>query len=525
MSYQIIAPVVMPINASSYKDAVKQYVKLQRDASINQLIVADQLTNNKMLANIKYYQIDNRRKFRADLVPTTLSELDGGMIFAGPTPIISGPDGRLSSPPMMRSRMAFDPRPVPIVGGPLVSPGFGGPGLVGPLIGPGFGGPLVGPGFGGPLVGPGLVGPGFGGPLVGPGLVGPSFGGPLVGPGLVGPGFGGPIGIPIGGPYMPVGSSGVTATIGTVLPTGTKVIKGSNILPTTVFPQGTVLPQGTVIDVQSVLPNGIFLPVGTNILAGTTWTPGAIMPPVTALLNGGASVPGVTGPTGAQITFAAGTIIPAGAVFPSGTFISSQLVLPDNGTPNDRVNIPKGFNLLAGNTVLSGSIFPNGTAMQGSTIDNNTFFDNGTIFSLGTTIRKGCVFPLGTIIPTTARFPWGTYINIPLGTADIVIGSSGLTPAQLMYIRPGVGYNLNNITLKAGCIFTQGSVILPGTNFPATSELSPNTEIMGPTSGSTGVHIMPAPVIFDRYPSNRSMSPRYGRSRSPSPGRRGSYQR
>jgi hypothetical protein len=520
MSYQIIAPVVMPINASSYKDAVKQYVKLQRDASINQLIVADQLTNNKMLANINYYQINNRRKFRADLVPTTLSELNGGIVFAGPTAIISGSDGRLSSPPMMRrSGTVFGSTPVPIVGGP----GFGGPVMGGPVMGrPGFGAPVMGgPVMGGPVMGgPVMGGPVMGGPVMGgPVMGGPVMGGPVMG----GPGF-------VGGPYMPVGSSGVAATIGTVLPTGTKIVKGSNILPTTVFPQGTVLPLGTVIDVQSVLPNGIFLPVGTNIQPDTIWTSGAVMPPVITALGPG-PVAGVTGPPGASITFGTGSVIPAGTVFPSGTFISTRLVLPDNGTGvDDRVNIPRGFNLLAGNSIMNGSKFPNGTAMQGSTIDNNTFFDDGTIFSLGTTIRKGCVFPLGTIIPTTAIFPRGTFINIPLGTADIVIGNTGPTPTQLMYIRLGVGYNLNNVTLKPGCVFTHGSVIFPGTNFPATSELSSNTEIMGPTSGSTGMRFMPAPAIFDSIPVNtmpyRSMSPtRYGRSRSPSPGRRGSFRR
>ena len=533
MSYQIIAPVVMPINASSYKDAVKQYVKLQRNAAINQLIVADQLTNNKMLANIKYYQVDNRRKFRADLVPTTLSELKGGVIGVmsnGPTVI--GPTGRLSGisgtgfmpppfgnpypgpyssmepPPNMGGRYGRHGRPVLVGPGPgLIAPGYG-PGLVAPgLVGPGLVGPgLVAPG----LVAPGLVAPGLVGPGFGPGLVAPGFGGPI-GPRLVGPGFGGPI----GGPLTRFGSP----TLGTCLPSGTKIIANTMILPTTVFPSGTVLPVGTIIDSATKLPNGIYLPRGTNIPRGTTWPPGAVMAPRTTVFGPVDPTLTVDVPTttGGFIKFIYSSVIPVDAIFPEGTFISPVCNLTGNlsGDINDSVNIPKGFNLLTGNNISTLSKFPNGTIIQGSNINNTTIFDTGTVFPIGTIIKNGCVFPLGTNIPATAIFSLGTVIDIPTAMISLTIGADNIINSSYApYIRLGPGSDLRNVTLPSGFKFIMGSVILINTTFTSTSTLTPGTEIMGPVSASPMTIVgepLPLPIMTGYVPM-RSFSPPLRRS-------------
>ena len=80
MSFHVIAPFKMQLNADTYIDAVKQAVKTHRDMSINQLIIQDQLTNNRMLANINYYMDNNKNKFRANLVPTNAKTLYGGVM-------------------------------------------------------------------------------------------------------------------------------------------------------------------------------------------------------------------------------------------------------------------------------------------------------------------------------------------------------------------------------------------------------------------------------------------------------------
>ena len=69
MSFQIVYPIAMSINADSFKDAIKQYVKLNQDINIANIIITDQ--QRYMKANLKYYQEGNKNKMGISLYPTS----------------------------------------------------------------------------------------------------------------------------------------------------------------------------------------------------------------------------------------------------------------------------------------------------------------------------------------------------------------------------------------------------------------------------------------------------------------------
>jgi len=68
MSFQIVYPIAMTINADSFKDAVKQYVKLNHDVNIANIIITDQ--QRYMKANLKYYNEGPKNKVGISLFPT-----------------------------------------------------------------------------------------------------------------------------------------------------------------------------------------------------------------------------------------------------------------------------------------------------------------------------------------------------------------------------------------------------------------------------------------------------------------------
>ena len=67
MSYRVVYPVAMPIDANDFREAVKKFIKLNHFMNIEQMILTDQY--NHMRANIKYYDADRRRKASIQLVP------------------------------------------------------------------------------------------------------------------------------------------------------------------------------------------------------------------------------------------------------------------------------------------------------------------------------------------------------------------------------------------------------------------------------------------------------------------------
>ena len=70
MSYQIVYPypAVMTINADNFKDAIKQYAKMNYNYSINSLIITDQ--SRYMQANLKYYNNGLANKVAISMTPT-----------------------------------------------------------------------------------------------------------------------------------------------------------------------------------------------------------------------------------------------------------------------------------------------------------------------------------------------------------------------------------------------------------------------------------------------------------------------
>ena len=69
MSFNIVYPIAMTIDADSFKDAVKKYVKLNYDMSIQSLIITDQYRHMK--ANMNYYNASGKNKVAISLYPTT----------------------------------------------------------------------------------------------------------------------------------------------------------------------------------------------------------------------------------------------------------------------------------------------------------------------------------------------------------------------------------------------------------------------------------------------------------------------
>jgi hypothetical protein len=68
MSFQIVYPIAMSINAGSFKDAIKQYVKLNHDINVANIIITDQ--QRYMKANLKYYNEGQKNKVGISLFPT-----------------------------------------------------------------------------------------------------------------------------------------------------------------------------------------------------------------------------------------------------------------------------------------------------------------------------------------------------------------------------------------------------------------------------------------------------------------------
>lgn len=71
MSFQIVYPITMSLSADSFKDAVKQYVKMNYDVNLANLIITDQY--RYMKANLKYYKEGSKNKVGISLFPTSWS--------------------------------------------------------------------------------------------------------------------------------------------------------------------------------------------------------------------------------------------------------------------------------------------------------------------------------------------------------------------------------------------------------------------------------------------------------------------
>lgn len=68
MSFNIVYPISMTIDADSFKDAVKKYIKLNYDMNIQSLIITDQY--RYMKANLKYSNNSGSNRVGISLYPT-----------------------------------------------------------------------------------------------------------------------------------------------------------------------------------------------------------------------------------------------------------------------------------------------------------------------------------------------------------------------------------------------------------------------------------------------------------------------
>jgi hypothetical protein len=163
MSFSVIAPMYMPIEAKDFREAVKNFVKLNHHMNITQMILTDQIKN--MQANVRYYDLNGRSKAYINLIPTNATTMEGiipmpimGSPIIGfsstdknakyPMPTIIGPSAIVGA-----NNQVFNVKPVTTDGKPV---GVMGPAIIG-SFGTGsyprtmMGGPLPNPMMGRPL--------------------------------------------------------------------------------------------------------------------------------------------------------------------------------------------------------------------------------------------------------------------------------------------------------------------------------------------------------------------------------------
>jgi hypothetical protein len=318
MTYQIISPFVMPIDADDYKEAVKKFVKFNRDISINQLIVADQLNNNRMLANIKYYQDNGRNKISANFQPTLLNDIpqsNGGGFYLNQYNLVPGLSGMVT--PGSNGMMPVSP--------------FGFPGMM-PFSSSVETEPDTGTVFplGTVITKDDTINPGAA-----------DFPKNIIknaGTAFVLAGYN-------------LNTANSTLPANTFIQKGTILVKGTIINKDTTFPRGTVLKQGCNFPLGTHLPKGTILPLG-NIID---------------LTNVGNDI---TAPSGGLNAFQLMQKIPYGRCR-----LTRNAFLPEGGV------LKVGFKFTSGSVIVDGtvfngttnpSVFPNGSEIVGPVIKRNS---------------------------------------------------------------------------------------------------------------------------------------------------------
>jgi len=71
IQFKIVYPFESLIYGDSFKEAVKNYIKLKRNFNLTQMIISDQQRN--MQANIRYYKEDGRNKVGINMFPIGLN--------------------------------------------------------------------------------------------------------------------------------------------------------------------------------------------------------------------------------------------------------------------------------------------------------------------------------------------------------------------------------------------------------------------------------------------------------------------
>ena len=67
MIYQVLSPFTSTLNADSFKEAIKNFIKINHNLHINNLIIKDQ--SRHMNAKMNYYKKDGRNKVGINMYP------------------------------------------------------------------------------------------------------------------------------------------------------------------------------------------------------------------------------------------------------------------------------------------------------------------------------------------------------------------------------------------------------------------------------------------------------------------------
>lgn len=71
MIFNIVSPLVATIDGDSLKDAIKNFIKINHNLNITDMIIKDQ--SNNIQARIKYYKEDGRNKVGINMFPVGLN--------------------------------------------------------------------------------------------------------------------------------------------------------------------------------------------------------------------------------------------------------------------------------------------------------------------------------------------------------------------------------------------------------------------------------------------------------------------
>jgi hypothetical protein len=91
LKFQIVYPITYDIYGDSFKEAVKNYVKLKHNYDINNLIISDQQTYAYQ-AKLRYYMENQRNKVGIDFYPYPYNNIPLLLkSYPQPQPLITSP--------------------------------------------------------------------------------------------------------------------------------------------------------------------------------------------------------------------------------------------------------------------------------------------------------------------------------------------------------------------------------------------------------------------------------------------------
>jgi len=133
MLYQIVSPIVTDINGDSFKEALKNYLKINHNINITNLIIKDR--ENYYEAKLRYYKQNQKNKVGIDVYPYPTLELPNKQIVPLVNPIVPvvNPYSPVINP--INSINPINPvpiNPVPIIPVPIMRPSP----MVSPFVSP-----------------------------------------------------------------------------------------------------------------------------------------------------------------------------------------------------------------------------------------------------------------------------------------------------------------------------------------------------------------------------------------------------